>query len=193
MRHASHRYSEKMSLRTALALLLTLFLPHTASADTMPHLRILDGALKSLFEHGLTQSPTLRALADKVEAASILVFVEGDMRMSERLGAQLQFVTSVDGVRYVRVDINCMLAPRRQIALLAHELQHALEIAERPDIVDIEAMESMYEDIGFQSFDNGRHRGFETHAALEVQETVDRELGGRATRPLATYSGIAFG
>ena len=176
-----------MSLRTVLALLLTLFLPHGASAETTPHLRILDGQLKSLFEHGLTQSPTLRELADKVEAAPILVFVEGDIRMSERLGARLQFVTSVDGVRYVRVDINCTLAPRRQIALLAHELQHALEIAERPDIVDIEAMESMYEDIGFQSFENGRHRSFETRAAIDVQETVDRELGGRASRAPATY------
>jgi hypothetical protein len=153
----------------------------------MPHLRILDGPLKSLFEHGLIQSPTLRELADKVEAAPILVFVEGDIRMSERLGARLQFVTSVDGVRYVRVDINCTLAPRRQIALLAHELQHALEIAERPDIVDIEAMESMYEDIGFQSFENGRHRSFETRAAIDVQEIVDRELGGRASRAPATY------
>ena len=153
----------------------------------MRHLRILDGQLKSLFEHGLTQSPTLRALADKVGAASILVFVEGDIRMPERLGARLQFVTSIDGVRYVRVDINCPLAPRRQIALLAHELQHALEIAERPGIGDIEAMESMYENIGFQSFDNGRHRGFETHAAIDVQETVERERGGRAARAPATY------
>lgn len=176
-----------MPLRPVLALLFTLLLSGSASADTVPHLRILDGQLKSLFEHGLTQSPTLRELADKIQEASILVFVESDMRMSERLGARLQFVTTVDGVRYVRVDINCTLAPRRQVALLAHELQHALEIADRPDIVDIEAMESMYEDIGFQSFEDGRHRGFETHAALDVQETVDRELGGRAARPLATY------
>ena len=48
-------------------------------------------------------------------------------------------------------------------------------------------MESMYEDIGFQSFDNGRHRGFETHAAIDVQETVEPELSGRASRALATY------
>jgi hypothetical protein len=178
-----------MLRRTVLVvLILTLFLPYTASADTLPRIRILDGPLKALFDHGVTQSPTLSALVEKVEASSILVFVEGDMRMPERLGARLTFVTSINGVRYVRVDINCMLAQRRQVALLAHELQHALEIAERPDIVDVEAMESMYEDIGFQSFENGRHRGFETDEALEVQEMVDRELGAR-TRPQghATY------
>jgi len=41
-------------------------------------------------------------------------------------------------MRYVRVDIDCTLSPRRQIALLAHELQHALEIGERTDILDEE-------------------------------------------------------
>ena len=93
------------------------------------------------------------------------MFVEGDIRMPERLGARLTFVTSVNDVRYV-LDINVTLAPRRQIALLAHELQHALEIADRPEITDVEAMESFFEDIGFQSFEDGRHRSYETDAAL---------------------------
>ena len=168
--------------RSFPVLLLTFVLPYSVSAETAPRVRVLDAHVKSLFDHGLTQSPTLRALVDKVEASSILVFVDGDMRMPERLGAQLNFVTSVNDVRYVRVDVNVLLAPRRQIALLAHELQHALEIADRPEIQDIEAMESLYEDIGFQSFDNGRHRGFETDAALEMQEAVERDLGGRAPR-----------
>jgi hypothetical protein len=174
-----------MAHRAALAVLLALFLPYGASAETAPRIRILDAPLKSLFDHGLTQSPTLRTLVEKVEAASILVFVEGEIRMPERLGARTNFVTSVNGVRYVRIDVNFTLAPRRQIALLAHELQHALEIADRADILDVEAMESLYEDIGFQSFENGRHRSFETEAAIDVQESVERELGGRASHPLA--------
>ena len=165
--------------RAALALLLTFFLPCGASAETAPRIRILDSHLKSLFDHGVTQSPTFRTLVERVEAGSILVFVEGDIRMPERIGAQLTFVTSVNDVRYVRVDINVTLAPRRQIALLAHELQHALEIAKRPEITDVEAMESFFEDIGFQSFEDGRHRSYETDPALEVQEAVEQELGGR--------------
>jgi hypothetical protein len=99
----------------------------------------------------------------------------------------LNFVTSVNDVRYVRVDINVTLAPRRQVALLAHELQHALEIAGRPEITDVEAMESVFEDIGFQSFEDGQHRSYETDAALEVQETVEQELGG-LTRPAGHVS-----
>jgi len=130
----------------------------------------------------MQQSPTLRALVEKVEAAPILVFIEGDIRMPVFVGARLNFVTSVNGVRYVRVDIDCTLSPRRQIALVAHELQHALEIGERTDILDAEGMESLYEEIGFQSSDSGSHRSYETEAAKAVQRAVDDELGMRPGR-----------
>jgi len=169
--------------RAALAVLLIVVVPHGSSAEPLPRIRILDPVLKSLFEHGTTQSPTLRALVEKVEAASILVFVEGGIQMPDRIGARLNFVTSINGVRYVRVDIDCTLPPRRQVALLAHELQHALEIADRSDIQDVEAMESLYEDIGFQTFEHGRHKSFETEAARAAQEAVDEELGGRTRLP----------
>ena len=83
--------------RAALAVLVILIVPHGSSAEPLPRIRILDPVLKSLFEHGTTQSPTLRALVEKVEAASILVFVEGGIQMPDRVGARLNFVTSISG------------------------------------------------------------------------------------------------
>jgi hypothetical protein len=119
---------KKMTPRVVLGLLLFMLLaPDRSYAQSSPHIRVLDPVLKELFDHGVQQSPTLRALVDKVEAAPILVFIEGDIRMPSYVGARLNFVTSVNGLRYVRVDIDCTLSPRRQIALLAHELQHALD------------------------------------------------------------------
>ena len=110
------------------------------------------------------------------------MFIEGDIRMPLYVGARLNFVTSVNGLRYVRVDIDCTLSPRRQIALLAHELQHALEIGQRTDILDADGMESLYEEIGFQSNDNGSHKSYETEAAKAIQRAVDDELGMRQGR-----------
>ena len=180
-----------MTPRVALILLLvTLFAPHRSYAQSSPHVRFLDPVLKELFDQGMQQSPTLRALVDKVEAAPILVFIEGDIRMPVYLGARLNFVTSVNGLRYVRVDIDCTLSPRRQVALLAHELQHALEIGERKDILDAEGMESLYEEIGFQSSDNGSHKSYETDAAKGIQRAVDDELGGRPAR--GTSGALAY-
>ena len=34
--------------------------------------------------------------------------------------------------------------------MLAHELQHALEIGENPAVTDVDSMESYYEGAGFQ-------------------------------------------
>jgi len=172
-----------MTHRVALILLLvTLLAPHRSYAQSSPHVRFLDPVLKELFDQGMQQSPTLRALVEKIEATPILVFIEGDIRMPSHLGARLNFVTSVNGLRYVRVDIDCTLSPRRQVALLAHELQHALEIGERRDILDAEGMESLYEEIGFQSSDNGSHKSYETEAAKDIQRAVDEELGMRPGR-----------
>lgn len=171
-----------MTYRVLILLLITLAAPHRSYAQGAPHIRFLDPVLKELFDHGMHQSPTLRALVEKVEAAPILVFIEGDIRMPSFVGARLNFVTSVNGLRYVRVDIDCTLSPRRQIALLAHELQHALEIGERTDILDADGMESLYEEIGFQSNDNGAHKSYETEAAKAIQRAVDDELGMRQGR-----------
>jgi hypothetical protein len=164
-----------------ILLLFTLVAPHRSYAQA-PHVRVLDPVLKQLFEQGMQQSPTLRGLVERVEAAPILVFIEGDIRMPVYVGARLNFVTSVNGLRYVRVEIDCTLSPRRQIALLAHELQHALEIGERTDILDADGMESLYEEIGFQSNDNGSHRSYETEAAKAAQRAVDHEMGERPGR-----------
>ncbi len=171
-----------MTYRVLILLLITLAVPPRSNAQSAPHIRFLDPILKELFDHGMTQSPTLRALVEKVEAAPILVFIEGDIRMPLYVGARLNFVTSVNGLRYVRVDIDCTLSPRRQIALLAHELQHALEIGQRTDILDADGMESLYEEIGFQSNDNGSHKSYETEAAKAIQRAVDDELGMRQGR-----------
>ena len=177
-----------MTYRFLILLLIAIAVPHRSYAQGAPHVRILDPVLKELFDHGMQHSPTLRALVEKVEAAPILVFIEGDIRMPSYVGARLNFVTSVNGLRYVRVDIDCTLSPRRQIALLAHELQHALEIGERSDILDAEDMESLYEDIGFESFDNGSHKRFETEAAKAVQRTVDDEMGMRPAPKAGTVA-----
>jgi hypothetical protein len=61
-------------------------------------------------------------------------------------------------------------------------------IGERSDILDAEDMESLYEDIGFESFDNGSHKRFETEAAKTVQRTVDDEMGMRPAPKAGTVA-----
>jgi hypothetical protein len=161
---------------------IVLLQVHPAEAQDGSRVRVLDRGLKGLLEFGSELSPTLRYLLEQLEATSVLVFVDCNPRMPERIGARSNFVASVNGVRYVRVDVDCALVYRQQLSLLAHELQHALEIGGRSDIVDADSMESYYEDIGFQTYDDGKHKEFETFEAIAVQRRVDAETSGKVTR-----------
>ena len=142
-----------------------------------------DRDLKALMERGAAGSETFRSLLDQLDAAPIQVFARCDSFMPDGLAGRLDFVASVGGVRYVRVAIRCTFASRQQLSFLAHELQHALEIANNPDIADADSMESYYAAAGFQTHIDGvNQRGFETDAAIAVQHRVDHELSDRPSR-----------
>ena len=149
-----------------------------AAADYDSHIRISDHRLKTLVELGTFRSETFRHLVAALDAAPVLVFVGCDLRLPVRLSARLTFVTSVAALRYVRVDIACALPSRRQVPLLAHEFQHALEIGLASDITDLDSMEEHYESVGFQTYGDKSHKSFETDAALRVEQRVKDELYG---------------
>ena len=128
-------------------------------------------------------SETFRTLVARLDGAPIQVFANCDSQLPEGLSGRLRFVSSVGGVRYVQVAVRCSLPPRRQLSFLAHELQHAVEIADNVEIADADSMESYYADVGFETHvDNSHHRSFETDAALSVQRRVERELKDKPTR-----------
>ena len=117
----------------------------------------------------------MRTLIEQIQSAPVLVFVNCDVRMPARIGARLHLITSVNGMRYVRVDIDCRLGDRLQFALMAHELQHAMEVGGRSDILDNGSMQSYYEEFGFQSYSDGYHTSYETQAAIDIQARVMME------------------
>ena len=177
-----------LKLRAALVIVLTIVITHTAAAQSPPHVRVIDRDLKALLERGVTHSPTLNALVAEVEATPLLVFVECSFRLPSGLGARTNFVTSVGDTRFVRVAVDCSLTSRWQVSLLAHELQHALEIGRHPEVHNVDAMELLYESIGFPTVRDGATRHFETEAALAVQRAVNQELGDART----THGGMAY-
>jgi hypothetical protein len=135
----------------------------------------------------MEQSPTLRALVRKIEATPILVFAECQLRLPSGVSGRLNFVTSVNDMCYVRVAVDCTMTPRWQTAVLAHEIQHALEVGRRPDVMDVKAMESLYEDIGFPTIRGGPDRHFKTAAATAVQHAEYEEMGRRPIHETTVY------
>ncbi len=132
--------------------------------------------MTALLERGVSGSPTFHALVTKLSAAPVVIYVNCDWSPPLRVSARLTFISSAGGWRYMKVRIDCQITQRRQLAMLAHELQHALEVANTPDVVDAASMEGLYRDIGFETYQTDRGLLFETEAALQMQRRVDQEL-----------------
>ncbi len=77
--------------------------------------------------------------------------------------------------RYLRIQIRNDLSRRESIALIGHELQHALEIADAQEVRDSGGLIRLYERIGHES--SGDH-AYDTEAAQDMGRIVRRELRG---------------
>jgi hypothetical protein len=85
-------------------------------------------------------------------------------------------VSSAGGYRYVVVRMG-RFSRMQQIAMMAHELQHAVEIADNPAIVDGDSLVREYKRIGYvNQWSNLPGVAFDTNAAVRIGEQVLREL-----------------
>jgi hypothetical protein len=74
------------------------------------------------------------------------------------------------------VRVACSLSGPSQIAILGHELQHALEIANAASVVDEESLALEYRRIGFASGGLRRGTGYDSRAAIDAGHRVWSEL-----------------
>lgn len=138
------------------------------------HVRGLGTVAVDVLERGARRSYTFARLLDTIENSDVIVYVETAPDLSVSLAGRMMLAGSAHGQRYVRIQI----APdteENMIATLGHELQHAVEVAESPDVHDEDALAALYLRIGQMS---GDRTSFDTVAAREVGRLVRSELAG---------------
>jgi len=64
--------------------------------------------------------------------------------------------------------------PDERIAVLAHELQHVVEVAGAPDVVDPDSMRRFFRRIGYLVNSTGNR--YETRAAQQIEHRVRQEI-----------------
>ena len=144
-----------------------------------PAVRTSNVRLATLIREGVRFSPTFQALADRLASSDLIVYVDADSFAPEGLDGRLTFVASAPGVRYVRIRVVHYADAARQIAIIGHELQHAVEIAEDPAIVDEASLGREYARIGYShNVVMPRRQTFDTEAAVKTGQRVLRELTG---------------
>ncbi len=97
-----------------------------ADGQGVSHVRALDSRASSLLVEGHARSATFNRLLDALDESDLFVFVETGFLTAP---ARLTFAAASPAARFVRITLNVPEAEDRLIAWLAHELQHAVEIA----------------------------------------------------------------
>ena len=173
-------------VRLVLLFFVVLISSRALSAETIPedrrrHIRTTDPRLIRLVRDGVRTSETFRRLVDRLNRSDVVVYLDcgGSTASSD---GRLTFISAVGGYRYVHVRVARLAAEDVQTALIGHELQHAVEIADAPDVVDSPSLAREYQRIGFLSPRLTPGVSFDSDAAVAAGQRVLRELSGKESR-----------
>ena len=139
------------------------------------HVRSTDHTVESLLTKGAERSATFVRLLAELEASDVMVYIEHSHELPRRLDGRL-FVLPVTGpVRYIRIQLanHPEYSPNESIALIAHELRHAVEIAGAPEVRNDATLAAFYARIGEKTIGEAF---FDTAEARAVGARVRKEL-----------------
>jgi hypothetical protein len=126
-----------------------------------------------VIREGVCGSPTLRALADRLDASDVTIHVSVKPFTDRRLAGGLRFLAATPTDRVLLIEIAFGLDRYARIAMLGHELQHAVEVAETPQIRDKEGFLRFY---ALHGVEGAVECGYETDAARQAETAVRKEL-----------------
>lgn len=157
----------------ALAAALMAF-PPTASTRDFPHLRTSSVFLSSLIRDAREHSPTFLRLAESLESSDLIVYFEPSPNMEARFRGRVHFMGASTGYRYLRIQVRTTMNRFDVAASMAHEMQHAKEIAEHPEVTTEIELAALYREIG----DEHDWCMFETDEAQQAGRAVRAEVLG---------------
>jgi hypothetical protein len=160
-------------MRILLSVLLMVSAPDPDPIVPHPRVRGFSHSETRLIRHLLDNSETGRRLVAEIEQTDLIVYVQ---LTPDQLPGRAATRLAVAGPqnRYLRIVMGAGTHPRDRGALLAHELQHAVEIGRARQVRDDRTLRDLYREIGE---DRRALDDFETTAARNVGAQVLREMG----------------
>jgi hypothetical protein len=143
--------------------------------------RPVDPVAAETLEFAVRRSDVVRTLIATLERSNVIVHIQSSRDLPAGIGGITRFVVSRGGYRYLRVTIAAQLPEQLRAAMLAHELQHACEIAASP-ANDVGSLRLLFEKTGRS---NGEF--FETSRAVDVEHAVRRQLSALQAEPVVKF------
>ena len=137
------------------------------------HVRGLSPLANQMLAEGMKRSRTFEAIVEAIEGTDLIVHVEANAKLPAMVAGRLMFGSAPhDGPRYLRVQVADMGTRLDQIAAIGHELQHALEVSQAPEVRCTQSFRVLYERIGERSLP----AAYDTEAAKRAGQKVLFEL-----------------
>ena len=148
-------------------------LPESVALDAPTrHVRTTNKSITRLLARGYRRSPTLAAIVTKLQHSDVFVYIEEVPRLPGALEGRMMMLPRAHQHRYIRIQIALRGDNEDSVAVLGHELQHAVEVAEALDVSDQDGLAKLYQRIGIR----GGEHVYDTVAAQQMGKTVRREL-----------------
>jgi len=136
----------------------------------------------ALIREGYDRSPGFRDLVDVLQQSNVIVFVQPASCAGGRIRSCLVSVNGSRRARHIRINVDPHTSHDWLIATVAHELQHAVEIAEHPDVIDGSGALELYRRIAVGRCREGLSEECETERARATEAKVLEELTHASTR-----------
>lgn len=151
--------------------------PGAGAADPIagaPFLRTRAPWIASVLAEAPALAPTLQRLVDRLAMARVIVYIDELDNPTVAWDGRVRYVGTAPGVRYLRIELR-RLTPARTAAVVAHELQHVVEVVEG-DIRSAGEFDRLFHRIGFVVPGTPGH--VDTLAAIRAGVQTLRELTG---------------
>jgi hypothetical protein len=149
--------------------------PGVADDGIAFHVRATDPRAQEWIRSGAASSRTFRSLLTRLGESDLIVYVEIVDRIAGGVVGQMYFVAATGGVRYVRIEVVADGDTGKMVALVGHELQHAVEVANQPRVRDSKSLGMLYRGMLENAF-GGTH--YDSAAARVAEERVKSEVAG---------------
>ena len=116
-----------------------------APGEAPIRVRPLGAVARMLLDDGAARSETFAHLLETIGRSDLIVYVATGFLQAP---GRLDLACAKPGVRFLRITVNVPDAEPNLIGALAHELQHAVEIAGAPGVTDAASLARHYREHG---------------------------------------------
>jgi hypothetical protein len=151
-----------------------------APANPFARVRPMQPLVEKLVATGMGRSAAFRQLVRQIEASDVIVYIEARRDLRAGLGASMRFIATSASDRFVKIHLDANHNPHVLVALLGHELQHVVEVAQNRSIRSADDLRVFYKKLGLRTGPDS----YDSEAARQMGYLVREQLLGRPSSDL---------